>query len=240
MLMQHESEDNLQELINNVLQSDRDKIHIALVVLTEFTLNNDKFYLSESSCDPDIWILVYNLLMNRIDKFKSPKDEIERNFFSWVNKSIRFRYLDYKKTNEYSSFSRRTKLNNSQCEFINIDAVENYTSSNVIEGIDLMIEREEQSILNNLLRYIHEDPEGELRKLHVRTHNDINCQMLTYSLFIKDPPDKISDIAKEFNISYQTLSSMWQRKCIPCLRRIGLKFLNDISEGETSQKRSSY
>jgi len=41
---------------------------------------------------------------------------------------------------------------------------------------------------------------------------------------LKEPPDKLKAIAKEFDIKYQTLVSFWKRKGLPLVQEIATQF----------------
>ncbi|MEB3358265.1 MAG: hypothetical protein VKK04_16185 [Synechococcales bacterium] len=72
--------------------------------------------------------------------------------------------------------------------------------------------------------HIQQDPDGTLRNCHPRKYPNCHCQHLALRLLVKDPPDRIADIAREFQISNQTLYSHWKQKCLPLLRDIGRRY----------------
>ncbi|MEZ2321095.1 MAG: hypothetical protein ACBR15_19055 [Microcoleus sp.] len=94
-------------------------------------------------------------------------------------------------------------------------------------GIEQLIEREQaenkQRIGRQLWQYIEDDPDGKLRNSYPSDKPDANSQLLARRL-LKDPPDKLSVIARELNIKYQTLNSHWKRASLPLLKEIALKF----------------
>ncbi|MEK0195446.1 MAG: hypothetical protein EAZ78_23015 [Oscillatoriales cyanobacterium] len=94
-------------------------------------------------------------------------------------------------------------------------------------GIEQLIEREQaknqQRIGRQLWQYIEDDPEGKLRNSYPSDKPDANSQLLARRL-LKDPPDKLSVIARELNIKYQTLNSHWKRASLPLLKEIVLEF----------------
>lgn len=93
-------------------------------------------------------------------------------------------------------------------------------------GIEQLIEREQaknqQRIGRQLWQYIEDDPEGKLRNSYPSDKPDANSQLLARRL-LKDPPDKLSVIARELNIKYQTLNSHWKRASLPLLKEIVLE-----------------
>jgi len=97
-------------------------------------------------------------------------------------------------------------------------------------GIEQLIAREQaqnrQHIGRKLWQCIEDDPTGELRNSYPnekiddsrpntpenrRPRPDANSHVLALRLLLKEPPDKLSVIARELNIDYQTLNSHWKR-----------------------------
>jgi hypothetical protein len=110
-------------------------------------------------------------------------------------------------------------------------------------GIEQLIEREQaekiQHIGRKLRQYIEEDPTGELRKNYpnekidkkrpntrdnLRPRPDANCHVLAQRLLLKDPPDDLSAIAREFKISRPTLDSQWKRKGQEHVKKMATNF----------------
>lgn len=93
-----------------------------------------------------------------------------------------------------------------------------------LSGIFRVIEeenREQSQELDRKLRdYLEQDPQGKLQNCHPKCIDFCNCQELIKRRFLKDPPDKWHKIAKDFNISYGTVTSHWHRRCEPLIREI--------------------
>ncbi len=63
------------------------------------------------------------------------------------------------------------------------------------------------------------DPKGELQRLQVRGREDITCQLL---ILRRLPPETSwQELSAELNLPVSTLSSFYQRKCLPQLRKFG-------------------
>ncbi|MEG3988302.1 hypothetical protein QUA13_14325 [Microcoleus sp. S28C3] len=109
-------------------------------------------------------------------------------------------------------------------------------------GIEQLIEREQaenkQRIGRKLWQCIEDDPTGELRNSYPnekidkkkpnnpenrRPRPDANSHVLALRLLLQDPPDKLSEIARELNIDYQTLNSHWKRNGLALVKEIALK-----------------
>ena len=110
-------------------------------------------------------------------------------------------------------------------------------------GIEQLIEREQaqnkQGIGRKLWQCIEDDPTGELRNSYPnekidkkkpnnpenrRPRPDANSHVLALRLLLQVPPDKLSKIARELNIDYQTLNSHWKRTGLALVKEIALKF----------------
>ena len=120
---------------------------------------------------------------------------------------------------------------------------EGVADDTTVIGIEQLIEQEqaknERRIGRQLWQYIEDDPRGELRNSYPnekidkkkpnnpenrRPRPDANSHVLALRLLLQDPPDKLSEIARELNIDYQTLSSHWKRTGLALVKEIALKF----------------
>jgi hypothetical protein len=74
-------------------------------------------------------------------------------------------------------------------------------------------------ILEEVKAWVNADPDGELRRTHIRGHSEVNCQVL----ILRRLPPRASweEISKEFNLPITTLNSFYQRQCFPKLRKFG-------------------
>jgi hypothetical protein len=71
-------------------------------------------------------------------------------------------------------------------------------------------------ILENVRIWAEKDSDGELRHTHIQGRPDITCQML----ILRRLPPEVSwkELAAEYNLTVSTLSSFYQRQCLPRLR----------------------
>ncbi len=74
-------------------------------------------------------------------------------------------------------------------------------------------------LLEETYTWAEEDLTGELRHTHIKNRPDITAQ----SLILKRLPPETSweVLSQEFKVSISTLSSFYQRKCLPLLCRFG-------------------
>jgi len=74
-------------------------------------------------------------------------------------------------------------------------------------------------ILETIRQWVETDPDGELRRIHIQGHPKVTCQVL---LLQRLPPETSwKTFAAEFNLSISTLTSFYQRQCLPRLRKFG-------------------
>ncbi|MBW4509071.1 MAG: sigma-70 family RNA polymerase sigma factor [Scytonematopsis contorta HA4267-MV1] len=76
-------------------------------------------------------------------------------------------------------------------------------------------------ILEDVRMWAETDSDGELRHTHIQGRPDINCQML----ILKRLPPEVGwkELAEEYNLTVSTLSSFYQRQCLPRLRKFAEK-----------------
>ncbi|NMG09795.1 hypothetical protein [Brasilonema sp. UFV-L1] len=146
----------------------------------------------------------------------------------WINEKLR---LKYKVIELFSDQIRReisidNLINTEQGGETFAEIVSDRTIDGTIRlsGIFRVIDEENrqqsQEFDRKLRDYFEQDPQGRLQNCHPKCRNNCNCQELIKRRFLKDPPDKWHEIAKDFNISHGTVTSHWQRKCEPLIREM--------------------
>jgi hypothetical protein len=74
-------------------------------------------------------------------------------------------------------------------------------------------------ILDEVRTWAESDPEGELSQIHIEGHPHVTCQML---ILRRLPPETAwKSLSEEFGLTVSTLSSFYQRQCLPRLRKFG-------------------
>jgi hypothetical protein len=75
-------------------------------------------------------------------------------------------------------------------------------------------------ILENVQFWAECDNSGDLRQTHIQGRPDVNCQVL----ILKRLPPEVSwkELASEYGLTVSTLSSFYQRQCIPKLRQFAI------------------
>jgi hypothetical protein len=85
----------------------------------------------------------------------------------------------------------------------------------------------EESITDFVRAWATDDADGSLRSKHLQKRSDVNCQML---ILRRLPPEEStwSDLSKEFEVAVPSLSALYQRHCVPRLR----KFVEELDIGD--------
>ncbi|QMS87015.1 sigma-70 family RNA polymerase sigma factor [Nostoc edaphicum CCNP1411] len=91
-------------------------------------------------------------------------------------------------------------------------------TSEIIDPVDnLPANPQAPPILEDLEIWAKTDSDGELRGTYIKGRPDVNCQVL----ILKRLPPEVSwrELSEEFGMSIPTLSSFYQRQCLPRLRK---------------------
>ncbi len=149
----------------------------------------------------DTWIyFCQNICEGKTAKAYDPS---QASVVTWLNNYLKWRlkdgYIKIKKQRKQTTPVRVDKSNKI------IDPVENLPAK-----IDV------PPILEEIEKWVLEDPEYKLRQTHLDNHPQITCQVLILRRLPPETPWKT--LAKEYQVSAGTLSSFYQRKCKPLLR----------------------
>jgi hypothetical protein len=90
-------------------------------------------------------------------------------------------------------------------------------NSSTIDPVDnLAATPEAPPILENVKIWAETDTSGELRSTCIKGHPEVNCQIL----ILKRLPPEASwkELSEQFGLAIPTLSSFYQRQCLPRLR----------------------
>lgn len=75
------------------------------------------------------------------------------------------------------------------------------------------------TLLEEVTQWVETDPDGELSSTHLLNQPAITAQAL---ILRRLPPEASwKELSEEFNVSVSTLSSFYQRQCLPRLRKFG-------------------
>jgi hypothetical protein len=138
---------------------------------------------------------------------KSAYDSDRSNVITWMNAYLKHRlqdmYIENHQQQLKSGLKEREDINNA--------------------GIDRVIDRiaapvQSSNLLEQVREWVELDKTKVLRRTYVRDRSDVNAQVL---ILKRLPPESNWQIlSQEFSLPISTLSSFYQRKCIPLLKEL--------------------
>ncbi|KOP24288.1 hypothetical protein AMR41_21390 [Hapalosiphon sp. MRB220] len=169
---------------------------------------------------PEALNLTFKWISNNISEFEPNSDSVAESLVRWVNSYLRWRIQDLYSPDKNAPLSLDAPIASDFGEITLLDKLPNSTLS----GLDALIENSQrennQRIGLQLEHYIEQDPEEKLKNSYPRSCVECNCQLLSQRLILKEPPDKVAEIARELSLPYTTVNSHWKRKCEPMLQKI--------------------
>lgn len=135
-------------------------------------------------------------------------DPSRANVVTWLNSHLRFRHHDLVR-----------KAWKSQQQEISLDAeLSDQHGSTLNIGEIPTREYGSLSLLEEIIQHIQADVDGTLRRTCIKDHPEVNCQTL---MLLRLPPETPwKEISAQFDIPVPSLSSFYQRKCIPYLQQL--------------------
>ncbi|NJK37667.1 MAG: hypothetical protein HC835_04985 [Oscillatoriales cyanobacterium RM2_1_1] len=223
-------DEQLLKLIHELSQSEpasshRRKCFTRLIIMIQ---RHPNLYRSQHKDYPEALNLTWEWAFKNIDQFDVDKlnthsDSIVKGFIVWINGYLYWRVRDLFFPD--SKYQREISLDKSIAgEPTDSLTLGDLLPSRFLNDLEDLVEREQQENRHRLGEtiwdYIERDPEHQLRACHLRNHPDCSAQVLAIRLLLRDPPQRIRDIAREFEVSDQTLYSHWKKKCLPLLQEI--------------------
>lgn len=224
------NEELLESLIDEVCRSEKgsNQRRKALNRLLRVIPLLNGLYRSSHQDYPEAYNRTLEWLCKNIDRYqRRSSTPIEQSFVTWINGYLKWRVRDlYAPEDKYNAL--RVYLNNPD-EESSQDPLENYPdpkfSLTLLDQKIAQLQEVEQRHQGKIIRsYIERDPEGKLTQCHPRQYPQCHCQILALRLLLKDPPESIADLARDFGINNQTLYSHWKQKCLPLLQEIARRF----------------
>jgi hypothetical protein len=168
-------------------------------------------------------------LNREIDNFqRSNKSSLEQDLVRWINGYLKWRIKDlYSAANV---FSLDAKVVDTDETYLNLLAENGFIRmklSSLDQDIANIQQQETREIVQQIEDWIATDPDRELQNCHLKNHPQCHCQFLSQKLLLQDPPDKLAKIARDLDISYQTLISHWKRSCLELLKNKALNLENN-------------
>lgn len=121
---------------------------------------------------------------------------------TWLNRYLKWRLQDFRLA---AQADKKTKVTTIR------------VSNSTVSIVDRLAAKPDiPPILENTLRWVKQDSNGELRSIHIKGYPHINCQQL---ILRRLPPETSwQELSQEFGVSISTLSNFYQRQCMPRLR----------------------
>lgn len=90
----------------------------------------------------------------------------------------------------------------------------------LLDPLDTVSARPEAPpLVEQIQEWAKADETGELRRIHIKGHPEVNCQEL---ILRRLPPEtQWKDLAQEWGLSIATLSGFYEKKCRPRLKEFG-------------------
>lgn len=164
-------------------------------------------------------------LFDNIESFSPRTNSISESLLKWINGYLYWRIKDLYLRDRSLPVSLDAPVGQN-IEGKTLLETLSQTSFDTLNlsGLDAEIDRDQaetkQRIGLELELYIEKDPKDRLKNSYPRTATKCNCQLLALRILIKEPPEKIAQIARELEVKYTTIDSHWKRKCQPLLREI--------------------
>ncbi len=130
---------------------------------------------------------------------------------TWLNSHLRYRHQDL--------VNQALKR---QAHEISIDAESKHQNDSHPKALELPSrEYGSLSLLEEIVKWVQTDADGELRRTHLKHHAQITCQTLILLRLAPETPWKA--ISDQFGVPVPTLSSFYRRHCLPYLKKRALK-----------------
>jgi len=169
-------------------------------------------------------------VFKNIQNFEERPPSLEQSLTVWINGYLKWRIRDLYEGDQ-TSRKRQTSLdqpvgNSSGDAIAPLERLADpHPALSTLDGYIAALQAEaRQQHGRDIQTHIEQDPDRTLRGCHPRKHPDCHCQLLALRLLMQEPPDRVADIAREFQVSNQTLYSHWKQKCLPLLRDIGCRY----------------
>ena len=163
----------------------------------------------------------------KIGEFEPRPPSVQQSLVIWINGYLKWRIRDlYTQDNQYSISLDRPISSNEGDQITLLEQLSDpQFTAPTLDLLEIQIaqiqEAEHHRLGQQVRQYIEKDATRKLTGCHPRKNPECNCHLLAKRLLLQDPPQRIADVAREFNVSNQTLYSHWKKNCLPLLQDIG-------------------
>ncbi|MEO1800050.1 MAG: hypothetical protein AAFR62_06435 [Cyanobacteria bacterium J06629_2] len=156
-----------------------------------------------------------------IDRFEPTRESVEKSLVIWINGYLKWRIRDlYISDNSYDPQRVYPTKNNEELDLIANLPDPQVSLSLLDTQIAQMQAEKSENMGKAIVDHIKQDQDKKLTTTFIRQHPQCNCHNLALRLLLEQPPQKISQIARELEVNNQTLYSHWKQKCLPLLQSI--------------------
>ncbi len=187
-------------------------------------------YKSSHQDYPEALNQTWEWVSRKIHTFEPRSRSVQQSLVTWINGYLKWRIKDlYAPENQYSISLDRPIGDDEGDRTTLLDWLPDpQFTTPTLDLLEVKIvqiqEIERQRLGQRVRQYIQQDEEGKLTGCHPRKHPKCNCQLLAMRLLLQEPPQRIADVAREFDVNNQTLYSHWKNNCLPILQDIGRNF----------------
>jgi hypothetical protein len=196
----------------------------------------------------DVLNEVFVKLGDEIKTFRPQQQSLEKSLTNWINLKLRLSYevrelhspvrsraqsgaktarAEFQQQAQKPPLSLDAPLGTDGCTSLG-DQLPAAAPSTLLELEDSIRQAQQQQMAQRiglqLVQYINDDPDGTLRQCHPQAYPACHCQMLSQRLLLKQPPDRMAALAREFDINYHTLNWHWKNRGLPLLQAIAQNF----------------
>jgi hypothetical protein len=163
-------------------------------------------------------------MSRNIDKFRPSTASLELDLVKWINGYLYWRIYDIyhskSPSTEHLSLDEEVfDRGETYLDLLSESGFFKFDLDTLNEHIQLLQQQEDRKIATQIETWIQLDPQQQLQTCYPRDRQNCHCQVLSYRLLVKDPPDSFTQIAKDLDIPYQTLVAHWKRRCLPLLQQ---------------------
>ena len=135
-------------------------------------------------------------------------DPARANPITWFNCVLKFRIKDLRRKTIGEEHRIQTNFINAATDDMAIDLIDRLPAPNINQA---------EEMLSDLLIWLHQE-RSTLEQKSIRNHSAINVHTLIARRLPTEHQVSWRSLSQEFGVSVPTLSSFYQRQCIPLLR----------------------
>jgi hypothetical protein len=181
---------------------------------------------------PEAWNESLCIFCEKIDRFEAKRESIEISIRGFINAVLRNKIYDLYRRDGKEPRSLEDPFPGSDGDWTLLDVIPETNGFGVpLSLLDQLILQQQaqqrQQLALRMAEYVHMDPDSRLRNCRLRKCPEIHAQMLTLRLLLKEPPDRMLHISKEYGVNNPTITQQWQRLCLPLLKKIACELMEE-------------